>query len=147
MWRAIYVDAEIEQSDAAVFYNLLQEQDFDVGIAGWVADFNDASNFLELIRTGNGNNYGMYSNPEFDALLDQAAAEQDLEVRGRILAEAESMALRDHALIPEFFGVNRAMVQPYLEGWVTNVNDNVRTRWLSIDEAARAARFPSRYGD
>jgi oligopeptide transport system substrate-binding protein len=100
-----------------------------------------------LIRTGNGNNYGMYSNPEFDALLDQAAAEQDLEVRGRILAEAESMALRDHALIPEFFGVNRAMVQPYLEGWVTNVNDNVRTRWLSIDEAARAARFPSRYGD
>ena len=144
MWREIYADAEIEQSDAAVFYNLLQEQDFDVGIAGWVADFNDASNFLELIRTGNGNNYGMYSNPEFDALLDQASAEQDLEVRGQLLARAEAIALRDHALIPEFFGVNRAMVQPYLKGWVTNVNDNVRTRWLSIDEAGRAERFPGR---
>ncbi|HEY5666872.1 MAG TPA: peptide ABC transporter substrate-binding protein, partial [Gammaproteobacteria bacterium] len=147
MWKEIYVDAEIEQSDAAVFYNLLQEQDFDVGIAGWVADFNDASNFLELIRTGNGNNYGMYSNPEFDALLDQASAEQDLEVRGQLLAQAEAIALRDHALIPEFFGVNRAMVQPYLNGWVTNVNDNVRTRWLAIDESGRAERFPSRYGN
>lgn len=147
MWREIYVDAEIEQSDAAVFYNLLQEQDFDIGIAGWVADFNDASNFLDLLRTGNGNNYGRYSNPEFDALLDQAAAEQDLEARGAILAQAEAIALRDHALLPEFFGVNRALVQTYLDGWVTNVNDHVRTRWLSIDEAARAQRFPNVYGD
>ena len=76
-----------------------------------------------------------------------ASAEQDLEVRGQLLAQAEAIALRDHALIPEFFGVNRAMVQPYLDGWVTNVNDNVRTRWLSIDESARAERFPSRYGN
>lgn len=145
MWREIYVDADIEQSDAAVFYNLLQEQDFDVGIAGWVADFNDASNFLELLRTGNGNNYGRYSNPEFDALLDQAATEQDLDLRGEILARAEAIALRDHALIPEFFGVNRSLVHTHLNGWVTNVNDHVRTRWLSIDEAARAAKFPNRY--
>jgi oligopeptide transport system substrate-binding protein len=145
MWREIYVDAEIQQSDAAVFYNLLQEQDFDVGIAGWVADFNDASNFLELLRSGNGNNYGRYSNPEFDALLDQAAAEQDLELRGEILARAEAIALRDHALIPEFFGVNRSIVHTFVDGWETNVNDHVRARWLSIDEAARAAQFPTRY--
>lgn len=145
MWRAIYVDAEIEQSDGAVFYNLMQEHDFDVGIAGWVADYNDPSNFLELLRTGNGNNYGQYSNPEFDALLDQAAAEQDLEHRAEIMAEAERLALADHVWLPEFFGVNRALVRPHVVGWVTNVNDNVRTRWLTIDEAARAEKFPTRY--
>jgi len=144
MWREIYVDAEINQSDAAVFYNLLQEGDFDVGIAGWVADFNDASNFLELIRTGNGNNYGQYSNPEFDALLDRAAAEQDLEARGELLAQAEAIALRDHALLPQSFGVNRAMVHTYLDGWATNVNDHVRARWLSVDEAARAEAIRNR---
>jgi oligopeptide transport system substrate-binding protein len=145
MWREIYVDAEIEQSDAAVFYNLMQEHDFDVGIGGWVADFNDPSNFLELLRTGMGNNYGQYSNPEYDALLDQAAAEQDLDRRAEIMAEAEAIALADHAWLPEFFGVNRALIHTHVEGWVTNVNDNVRTRWLSIDEAARAQKFPTRY--
>lgn len=144
MWREIYVDAEIEQSDAAVFYNLMQAHDFDVGLAGWVADFNDASNFLELLRSGNGNNYGQYSNPEFDAALDQAAAEQNLKARGEIMARAEAIALRDHALLPKFFGVNRAIVQTYLDGCVTNVNDHVRTRWLAIDEAARAEMFPRR---
>jgi oligopeptide transport system substrate-binding protein len=144
MWSEIYVDAEIEQSDAAIFYNLLQEHDFDVGIAGWVADFNDASNFLDLLRTGNSNNYGQFSNAEYDALLDQAEAELDLEARGRILSGAEAIALREHAWLPIFFGVSRAMVHTYVEGWVTTVDDNTRTRWITIDEAARAAAFPNR---
>ena len=144
MWREIYVDAEIEQSDAAVFYNQMQEHDFDIGIAGWVADFNDASNFLELLRTGNGNNYGQYANSEFDALLDQAAAAQDLELRSEIMGRAEAIALADHVLLPVWFGVNRSMVQTYVEGWVTNVNDNTGSRWLSIDEVARAEAYANR---
>jgi hypothetical protein len=61
------------------------------------------------------------------------------------MAEAEAIALADHAWLPEFFGVNRALIHTHVEGWVTNVNDNVRTRWLSIDEAARAQKFPTRY--
>lgn len=146
MWSEIYVDAEIEQSDAAVFYNLMQEHDFDLGIAGWVADFNDASNFLDLLRTGTSNNYGQYSNAEYDALLDQAEAETDMVARGLLMARAEEIALTDHAWIPVFFGVNRRMVRPYVEGWVTNVNDNMRTRWLTINEAARAEMFPNRFG-
>jgi oligopeptide transport system substrate-binding protein len=147
MWTEIYVDAEIEQSDAAVFYNLMQEHDFDVGMAGWVADYNDPSNFLDLLRTGNSNNYSQYSNSEYDALLDQAMAEQDLETRAAIMAEAESIALADHAWIPMFFHVTDSLVQPYVDGWINNINDTNRTRWASIDEAARAERFPRRYGN
>lgn len=147
MWSEIYVNAEIEQSDAAVFYNLLQERDFDIGVAGWAADFDDASNFLDLLRTGNSNNYGGYSNPEYDALLDQAAVEQDLEIRGRIMSQAEAIALRDHAWIPVFFGINRVLAHTYLDGWVTNSDENTRTRWVTVDEVARAEMFPNRHGN
>ena len=146
MWSEIWIDTVIEQSDAAVFYDLLQEHDYDTGQAGWVADYNDASNFLDLLRTGNSNNYGQYANPEYDALLDRAMHEQDLERRGAIMAEAEAIALADHAWIPMFFHVSDSLVQPYVEGWVNNSNDTNRTRWVRIDEEARAARFPTRYG-
>lgn len=139
MWRDIYVDVEIVQSDAAVFYNSVQEHDFDIAIAGWVADFNDASNFLDLLRTGNSNNYGLYSNPEYDALLDQAKVEQNLEARGELLAQAEVIALEDHAWIPASFGVSTSLVHTYVEGWTNNVNDIHRTRWLSIDTEERTA--------
>jgi oligopeptide transport system substrate-binding protein len=144
MWREIYVDIELEQSDAAVFYNLMQEHDFDAGIAGWVADFNDPSNFLDLLRTGNSNNYGQFFDPEYDALLDQAMRERDLEARGQLMARAERIALDAHAWIPMFFHVTDSIRHTYLKGWINNINDTNRTRWMSIDEAARSAMFPNR---
>jgi len=146
MWREVYADVEIEQSDAAIFYALMQEHDFDAGIAGWVADFNDPSNFLDLLRTGNDNNYGQYSNPEYDALLDEAAREQDLDARAELLARAEQIALDDFVWVPEYFGVSTALVEPYVIGWQTSVNEKSRTRWMRIDEAARAEKFPALYG-
>ena len=147
MWSEIYVGIEVEQSDGAVFYNLLQEHDYDAGLAGWVADYNDASNFLDLLRTGNSNNYGQYENPEYDALLDEAMREQDLDRRAEIMAQAEALALADHAWIPIYFGVTDGLTQPYVNGFINNINDTNRTRWVSIDEAGRAERFPRRYGN
>jgi oligopeptide transport system substrate-binding protein len=139
MWRDIYVDVEIVQSDAAVFYAKVREKDFDIGIVGWAGDFNDASTFLDLLRRGNANNWGAYSNPKFDSLLDTASAEVDLTKRGELLAQAEQLALNDYAIIPSFFWVSGQLVRPYVKGWESNASDVHRTRWMSIDEAARAA--------
>jgi oligopeptide transport system substrate-binding protein len=138
MWREIYVDIEIVAVDPAQFYDLIQEHDFEIAQAGWQGDYNDASNFLDLLRIGNSNNYGEYENRAYDALLDRAAAELNLETRGRMLAEAEAMALRDHAWIPSFFWVSNVLVQPYLKGFESNVTDKHRIRWMSIDQAEKA---------
>lgn len=142
MWREIFVDLEIAQMDTAIFYSRAEQHEFDLAMAAWGADFNDASNFLDLLRTGNGNNYGQYSNPEFDALLDRAKFETDVKRRGQLLAQAESLALADCAWIPELFWVTTNLVHTYVKGWVTNPTDTNRTRWVSIDEEARAAAFP-----
>ena len=139
MWREIYVDADIRQNDAAVFYAKIQQGDFEIGGAAWGADFNDATNFLDLLRIGNANNYGRYKNPKFDALLDRANQEVDLAKRGQLLAQAEQMALDDYALIPTLFWVAGGLVRPYVKGWESNAIDTHRTRWVSIDEQARAA--------
>jgi oligopeptide transport system substrate-binding protein len=139
MWKQIYVDAQILQLDASIFYNRIQTGDFDVANPAWGADYNDASNFLDLLRTGNANNYGHYHSPEFDRLLDQAGIELDLTKRGQLLAQAEAIALKDQAWIPINFWVSGALVRPYIKGWDDNSADWHRTRWLSVDEQARAA--------
>jgi oligopeptide transport system substrate-binding protein len=139
MWRAIYVDLEIVQSESQVNYTKLREGDFDIGAGAWAADFNDASNFLMVLTTGNPQNYGGYSNPAFDVLYERAEQERDVEKRGQILLQAENIALNDHAWITRNFRANRTIVQPYVKGWVANARDMNRTRWLSIDDGARAA--------
>ena len=93
MWEQIGVKAELFNSETAVHYDALRAGDFEVGRAGWLLDYSDPSNTLDLLSTGImqdgamnwGNNYGRYSNPEFDALMKSAAAEQDLAARAKML--------------------------------------------------------------
>ena len=139
MWREIYVDADIRQNDTAVFYAKAQEGDFQIGQAGWVGDFSDATNFLDLLRESNANNYGRFKNAKFEALLDQANREIDLGKRGELLKQAEQIALDEFAVIPIWYGVTGNLVRPYVKGWEDNPVDTHRTRWITIDEAARAA--------
>src|SRR6185437_4893743 len=49
MWRKIYVDIEIIKIDLPIHYKNLQMHQFDTANAAWIADFNDASNFLDLL--------------------------------------------------------------------------------------------------
>ena len=134
MWRKIYVDVEIIQSDTQINYQKLEDGDFEIGTAGWIADYNDASNFLDVLRTGGGNNYGRYSNPKFDALLDQAASERDLAKRGQILAQAEQMMLDEYPLVFVRFQTQPAIVQPYVKGWIPSGKQINRTRWLTVQK-------------
>lgn len=135
MWRAIYVDLEIVQSESQVNFSKLREGDFDIGSGSWAADFSDASNFLMLMTTGNAQNYAHYSNPAFDALFAEADIEADPGKRGALLKQAEQIALDDHVWITRNFRANRTIVQPYVKGWIANARDMNRTRWLSLETA------------
>src|SRR5262249_38248861 len=122
-----------------IFYARMQQGDFELSKPAWGADFNDASTFLDLLRKDNVNNYGHYNNPAYDALLNQATTEQDMAKRGQILAQAETIAVKEHAWLPIYFWVSGAIVRPYVKGWQENPRDIHRKRWISIDEKARAA--------
>ena len=141
MLSLIYVDIIITPSDAQIFYKTIQEHDFDLAQPGWNADFNDASNFLDLFRSGGGNDWGNYNNPAFDQMMDAAQADISIESRGAKLAAAEAILLKDYAAIPLFFWVSGNLVRPYVKGWVANNLDVHRSRWLSVDQKARAAIF------
>ena len=141
MMAQIHINLSIVPMDFAVFLAQTQSHDFELAEAAWVADFNDAATFLELLRTGDGNNDGQYSNPAFDQLLAAAQQDTDLVSRGAKLAQAESLALKDHAMLPLFFWVDPNMVWPYVKGWQVNGMDRHPSRWMTIDQTARLKQF------
>ncbi len=141
MLAQIYLDIAITPNDMRTFYPAIQVHDFDMAQAGWGADFNDASTFLDLFRTGGGNNWGEYSNPAFDAMMDAAQQDVNLESRGKKLAAAEATVLKDHAAMPLWFWTSPNMKWPYVKGWQANPMDFHRSRWVTIDQAARIKQF------
>lgn len=73
---------------------------FDIIMSGWGADFLDPINFLDLFKTGNGNNSGKFSDSKFDELLTKASTESDRKTRMKYLGEAEKILGQKVATIP-----------------------------------------------
>jgi oligopeptide transport system substrate-binding protein len=140
MLRRIYIDIDIVNSDTQIFYKKLQEGQFDISGAAWIGDFDDAGTFLDLLLSDSGNNYGHYVNPRYDALIAQANQTADIKMRGEILQRAEQLALDDYAVIPTRFRVTAEIVEPYVRGWIPNIRDFNRSRWLWIDPHTKPVR-------
>lgn len=132
-WKAVGVDAGLQQNETQIAYASYRNRDFDVADAAWIADYNDAMSFLYLQQSTTGpQNYGDYKNPAFDALLAKADNEPDVSRRAAYLAQAEHVMLTDATVAPTFFYVNKNLVSPKVTGWVDNLIDHHRTRYLCV---------------
>ena len=132
-WHAIGVQADLVQNEVQIAYASYRSRDFQVADAAWIADYNDAMSFLYLqqSKTG-GQNYGDYKSPVFDGFLAAADREPDLQRRAKLLAQAEAVMLRDAPVAPIYFAVNKSLVSPKVTGWVDNIVDHHRARYLCL---------------
>ena len=93
---------------------------FDVARNGWVYDWDDPSNMINLLETDNGNNDGKYSSAEFDSLVDEARKSIDVDEHYDLLHQAEQVMLKDDACAP---------VAYYNEFWLQK--SNLKGTWHS----------------
>jgi oligopeptide transport system substrate-binding protein len=131
--KGLGIEVTLLNTDTKTHYGFLEQHgDFDIARAGWIADYKDPSNFLDLCKTGTGNNYGLYANPEYDALLAAGATEPDPAKRMKSLSDAEAIGVaRDLCVVPLLFYGFHTVVSPKLQGWENNVLDVHPTRFLS----------------
>lgn len=134
MWKQLGIDVSLYNTEVKVHYDELQRNILDIGRAGWLADYNDPHNFLNLLETGIPNNYGRFNNAEFDALMDQSNGIVDLSKRAELMRQAEQIALDQTAAIPIYYYLSRNVVSPRVKGFENNVFDIHRTRWLELAE-------------
>ena len=93
---------------------------FDVARNGWVYDWDDPSNMINLLETSNGNNDGKYSSKEFDNLVKLARNSTDLRLHYDFLHQAEQVMLNDSAVAP---------IAYYNEFWLQK--SNLKGTWHS----------------
>jgi ABC-type transport system substrate-binding protein len=98
---------------------------------GWAMDYPSPQNFLEpLYATGAGANFAFYSDPAFDALLQQGnAAATGAEAIG-FYNQAEDVVLEDMPIIPLFFAVTQSVHSADVGGVVVDVFGRVDTSAL-----------------
>lgn len=95
---AVGIDVQVQFYDLAEFTTrVVQGNDFE--LASWVSTFDHPyPGAARLLRSGGNNNFGKYSNPEVDRLLDRAAVTTDDAERVRDYQQIELLTGQDIAV-------------------------------------------------
>ena len=83
-------------------YNKQKNGDFDLAVTRWGPDYGDPTTYLTIALSTNSNNYGKWSNSEYDQLVGQVGVESDVNKRWQEMKDAEKILLDDYAYIPVF---------------------------------------------
>jgi ABC-type oligopeptide transport system substrate-binding subunit len=93
-WRELGLDVTLKAQEWQQYLEFLgppPHNSVDVYRLGWIGDYVDAMNFLEMWTCGSGNNNTTYCNREYDRLVGEARQTEDDERRYEIYAELEQI--------------------------------------------------------
>ncbi|MFO7635458.1 MAG: ABC transporter substrate-binding protein, partial [Caldilinea sp.] len=113
-------------------------------ILGWCADYPDEQNWLSVYwKTGAFGERIGYSNPDLDALLEQADTELDPATRAQLYADAQRLLTDGIPVAFMWNNVNAYLVKPWVTGIVKTPQDSgwpgdIAPWTIDIDTAAQS---------
>lgn len=136
MWKQnLGIDVTIEQEDFGLFLRDLDQGNVQMFSLGWIADYPDPQNFLEIkFLSTSGNNETKYSNPQVDDLLNKARVEKDQNTRIQLYQQAEQLIVNDSPWVPLYHDKAAVLVKPYVKGFTVPPFVIPHLRFVSIQK-------------
>jgi oligopeptide transport system substrate-binding protein len=121
--RELGVRISLRPQENKAYLRTMSAVDYDIARSSWIGDYNDPNTFLDTMLAGGGNNRTGWSDPAYDALIADAAKEQDKEKRFEIFRRAETMLITEQApLCPLYYYVG---IQLYDDNKLGGIQPNV----------------------
>ncbi len=99
-WKELGIDMDVDIVEWASFTPMRRNGDYEVARNGWVGDYTDPSNILDLLYSTNGNNDGKFSNEEYDKQMEISRTTLDEQERSDALHKAEEILMEEAGCIP-----------------------------------------------
>ncbi|SFB04461.1 oligopeptide transport system substrate-binding protein [Acetitomaculum ruminis DSM 5522] len=99
--------------------NDMQEGNYEIGLTRWGPDYDDPMTYLGMWITDNSNNYGLWSNSDYDAIIAECTTGDlctELDARRDRLYDAEKIVMEDAVIFPIYTQANAEMVSPNVKG-------------------------------
>ncbi len=135
MWKKnLGIDVGLLNQEWKVFLNSVHTGDYAISRAGWIGDYPDPNTFLDLWMQNGGNNETFWSNPEYDRLIDLAAATVDTPARYAHFQKAEEILLQETPILPIYTYTKVSMISPKLKmldhagkqiEWTSNITQQI----------------------
>ena len=118
------IDLTIDQQEWNVFLNTRKNGDFDIAREGWLMDYNDPINMLEMWTTDSGNNDCQFGRDKskaldwdkYDNMIKEIRTESDFAKRAELMHEAEDYLMATECVVPIYYYNDPYMVKSNVTG-------------------------------
>ena len=133
-WKTkLGLNVELEAMEFKVLLKKRHDGDFQMARNGWLADYNDATSFLALVRCDSDQNNNFNCNRKAEELINQGTAQTDQAKRKALLTQASVLIMEDYPIIPLLQYSLPRLVKSHVGGYsLENAQDRFRSKDLYI---------------
>lgn len=134
IWKKnLGANVKLENQEWKTFLDTRHQGNYDVSRAGWCADYNEPTSFLNMVLSDSSNNTVHYKSPSFDKLIADTLKVTDEAQRSELYSKAEQQLDKDSAIVPVYYYVNARLVKPWVGGYSgKDPMDNIHVKDLYI---------------
>ena len=136
MWRKnLGINMGLYNQEWKVYLDAQDNLDFQIIRAGWIADYVDPHVFIDMWKTGGGNNDTGWGNEEYDRLLSQALAAPNDEERFKVYNRMEKILIDEMPVLPIYHYTNSKLISPKVLGYKITPLDNFPWKFVDLASA------------
>lgn len=134
IWKKnLGVNVKLENQEWKTFLDTRHQGNYDVSRAGWCADYNEPTSFLNMLLSDSSNNTAHYKSEAYDKLIGDTLKVTDEAQRTALYQKAEEQLDKDSAIVPVYYYVNARLVKPWVGGYTgKDPMDNIYVKNLYI---------------
>lgn len=138
MWKEhLNIDVTLLNQEWKVYLDTVSGKNYQIARAGWIGDYVDPNNFLDMFICDGGNNRTSWCNTDYDQLiLEEAPRAKSHEQRLAIFKRAERMLMDDMPVIPIYIYTSNNLVHPSVKNFTNNILNQANYREIYLEPEA-----------
>lgn len=135
MWKDVLgIEVTLSNQEWKVYLDSVSEMNFAMARRGWIGDYVDPNNFLDLYLSDGGNNNTGFADPVYDEMiLERAPQASSREERFRIFHQAETRLMEQMPIIPIYTYASKHLKHPSVKGLPSNLMDFVNFKYIRLE--------------
>jgi len=135
MWKdALNIDITITNQEWKVYLDSVDQMNFQMARRGWIGDYVDPNNFLDLFLCGGGNNNTGFCDERYDDMIQkQAPNARTREERYAIFHAAETLLMEQMPFLPIYTYTSSHLIHPSVKDMPSNLMDSLNLKYIWLD--------------
>lgn len=119
--RNLGIDIELANEEWKVYLSTLKTEPAHIFRLGWLADYPDPDNFMNLMTSYSDNNHTRWGNEKYDKLINQAVSITDRQERRKIYSQAQQILTEEEVpVMPIYSMVNQLLIADRVQNFPVN---------------------------